>query len=83
MRNWSAADTVDVTHEFGHMLGNMDEYFTVNGTDFGPGRQAGGNIMNNPANTPIARHFDLIKEEAQNLIGAGTTCTVKGVAESC
>ena len=83
MGNWSAADTVDVTHEFGHMLGNPDEYFTVNGTDYGPGRQANGNIMNNPANQPIARHFDLIRTQAQALIGAGVTCTVKGATESC
>lgn len=83
MGNWSATDTVDVTHEFGHMLGNPDEYFTVNGTDYGPGRQANGNIMNNPANTPIARHFDLIKTQAQTLIGAGVTCTVKSVTENC
>jgi hypothetical protein len=83
MTNWSAADTIDVTHEFGHMLGNKEEYFTVDGTDFGAPRQPGGNVMNNPANGAVARHFDLIRTEAQALIGAGTTCTVKGVGEAC
>ena len=37
------------------MLGALDEYFTVNGVDWGPGRQATGAIMNNPANPPVAR----------------------------
>ena len=83
MTNWSAADTIDITHEFGHMLGNKEEYFTVDGTDFGAPRQPGGNVMNNPANGAVARHFDLIRTEAQALIGAGTTCTVKGVREAC
>ena len=83
MTNWSAVDTIDITHEFGHMLGNKEEYFTVDGTDFGAPRQPGGNVMNNPANGAVARHFDLIRTEAQALIGAGTTCTVKGVREAC
>jgi hypothetical protein len=29
---WGAAGIVDVRQEFGHMLGALDEYFTVNGT---------------------------------------------------
>jgi hypothetical protein len=83
MTDWGTGDTVDVTHEFGHMLGNKEEYFTVDGTDFGLPRQPGGNIMNNPANGPVARHFDLVREEAEKLIGTGTKCTVKGVREAC
>jgi hypothetical protein len=82
MGNWGAADTVDITHEFGHMLGNKDEYFTVDGINYGPGRQPGGNVMNNPANQPVAKHFDLIRQEAELLIG-GVNCTVKGAAEAC
>ena len=27
--------------------------FTVDGVDYGPGRQPGGNIMNSPANPPV------------------------------
>ena len=58
MGNWGATDTVDVTHEFGHMLGALEEYFTVNGIAWGAARQASGAIMNNPANPPVARHYD-------------------------
>jgi hypothetical protein len=83
MGNWGAADAVDVAHEFGHMLGNPDEYFTVNGVAYGEGRQPGGTIMNNPANHPVARHYDIIREEAARLVGAGATCAVKGVGEKC
>jgi hypothetical protein len=69
MSHWGAADTVDISHEFGHMLGALDEYFTVNGTNFGVGRQATGAIMNNPANPPAARHYDLVRGAASALLG--------------
>jgi hypothetical protein len=72
MTHWTANDTVDVTHEFGHMLGAPDEYFTVNGTNYGPGRQATGPVMNNPANNPVARNYDLIRDAVRSLLG--TTC---------
>ena len=78
---WGATDTADVDHEFGHMLGAPDEYFTVNGTDWGPGRQAGAPIMNNPANPPVARNYDLIRTQAQALMGS--TCTTRGVGDPC
>jgi hypothetical protein len=81
MGNWGAADAVDVRHEFGHMLGALDEYFTVNGTDFGPGRQATGAIMNNPANAPVARHYELVRTRSQALMGAA--CTTKAAADPC
>ena len=68
MGNWGASDTVDVSHEAGHMLGALDEYFTVNGVDYGPGRQSDGAIMNNPANPPAARHFDLILQTVRGLL---------------
>jgi hypothetical protein len=69
MGNWGASDTVDVSHEFGHMLGALDEYFTVNGVDWGAGRQAGAPIMNNPANPPVARHYDVVRDAASSLVG--------------
>jgi hypothetical protein len=81
MGNWGASDTVDVRHEFGHMLGNLDEYFTVNGTDWGPGRQAGAPIMNNPANPPVARNYELIRTQAQAAMG--TACATKAVGDPC
>jgi hypothetical protein len=67
MTNWGTNDTVDVGHEAGHMLGALDEYFTVNGVNYGPGRQASGNIMNNPANDPAAHHYDLVRATAEQL----------------
>jgi hypothetical protein len=70
MGNWGASDTIDVSHEFGHMLGALDEYFTVNGVTWGPGRQATGAIMNNPANAPVPRNYDTIRQAAVTLRGA-------------
>ncbi len=70
MGNWGAGDTVDVSHEFGHMLGALDEYFTVNGVAWGAGRQATGAIMNNPANAPVARHYETVRQAAGALRGA-------------
>jgi hypothetical protein len=81
MGNWGASDTVDVSHEFGHMLGALDEYFTVNGVNWGPGRQATGAIMNNPANPPVARHYDCIRQAANAL--RGTTYTTVAQSSSC
>jgi hypothetical protein len=63
------------------MLGALDEYFTVNGVDYGAGRQPGGNIMNNPANAPVAHHYDLIRAAAADLLG--TTCSTIPVAQAC
>jgi hypothetical protein len=47
MLEWGVVDG-DQAHEVGHMLGNKEEYFTIDGVDYGPGRQPSGNIMNNP-----------------------------------
>jgi hypothetical protein len=81
MTNWSATDAVDISHEVGHMLGALDEYFTVNGIDYGPGRQADGNIMNNPANDPAAHHYDLVRATAAQLLG--TNCVTKSINSLC
>jgi hypothetical protein len=81
MGMWGASDPSDVDHEFGHMLGAPDEYFTVNGTNWGPGRQPGAPIMNNPANPPVARNYDLIRTRAQALMGSA--CTTRGVSDPC
>jgi hypothetical protein len=77
MGNWSATDTVDIRHEFGHMLGNPEEYFTVDGVDYNGARRADGNIMNNPANDPEAKHYDLVRAAAAQLLG--TSCSTKAV----
>ena len=75
MLGWGVADTVDVAHEFGHMLGCPEEYFTTNGFDwtFGGRRQGwrdrGGGVMNNPAGAALERNFNLIRKEAAKLRG--------------
>lgn len=81
MGNWGAADTVDVRHEFGHMLGALDEYFTVNGVDHNGARRADGNIMNNPANAPEPHHFDVLRAAVQQLLGS--TCVTRRVGDRC
>lgn len=81
MSHWGAADTVDVSHEFGHMLGALDEYFTVNGVNWGVGRQATAPIMNNPANPPAARHYDTVRAAAGTLLGR--TCKTTAQSDRC
>jgi len=68
MLHWGLVDG-DQAHEAGHMLGNKEEYFTVDGVDYGPGRQPGGNIMNNPDNPPIAAHYWLIQSTIDQMLG--------------
>ena len=79
MKVWGVNDTTDVTHEFGHMLGNVEEYFTTNGVDYSDGghkrgfRDPGGGIMNNPANNPLPKNYSLIAKAAGTAMGV--TCT--------
>jgi hypothetical protein len=83
MTGWGVADTIDITHEFGHMLGNPEHYFTTNGTDYSNGgtkqgfRDADGDIMNNPANDPTAVDYTLVSTKAAAAIGGGTSCTAQ------
>ena len=75
MTGWGEADTTDVTHEFGHILGCAEEYFTTNGVDYSRGgrrqgfRDPGGGVMNNPEGPALARNFNTIKREAAKLRG--------------
>jgi hypothetical protein len=75
MTGWGEADTTDVTHEFGHILGCAEEYFTTNGVDYSRGgtrqgfRDPGGGVMNNPAGPALARNFRMIRREAAKLRG--------------
>jgi hypothetical protein len=74
MTGWGTADTQDMTHEFGHMLGCPEEYFTTDGVDFAAGgkagyRDPGAGVMNNPAGPALARNFDVIRHEAATLRG--------------
>jgi hypothetical protein len=78
MVGWGTADTQDITHEFGHMLGCPEEYFTTNGVNFVAGggqgfRDPSGGVMNNPAGSALARNFELIRKEAAALRGVAAT----------
>ncbi len=69
---------MDVTHEFGHMIGNAEEYFTTNGTNYATGgnagfRDPGGGIMNNPAERAHRRHFNLFREQVAAMLGLSTS----------
>ena len=78
MLGWGVNDTTDVTHEFGHMLGNKEEYFTVDGTNYGASRQRGKGIMNNPSEYPFTGHFNLIKAKASLALNIPEAqCTIK------
>ncbi|HEY9596298.1 MAG TPA: hypothetical protein V6D33_01340 [Cyanophyceae cyanobacterium] len=84
MTDWGTTDTVDITHEFGHMLGNPEEYFTTNGHDYTQGgtrrgfRDAGGGVMNNPTEDPFAQHYELIRRHAASILGVpNSQCTVQ------
>ena len=81
MTNWSATTTFDIPHEFGHMLGALDEYFTVNGTNWGAQSQPTGSIMNNSAKPPAARHYELVRRTAETLMGA--VSTTRATADPC
>jgi len=83
MLNWGVNDIVDTTHEFGHMLGNKDEYYTVDGIPWGAPRQPTGAVMNNPANLPVPRHYDLIRDQALSVLKGGTTGIVRLLSEAC
>lgn len=87
MTNWNlggpASTTDDVTHEFGHYIGNPDEYFTVNGHDYGPGRQDPNTVMNNPAMLPKWENFSLIKHLSEVFLGSGTQCVARRATEPC
>jgi hypothetical protein len=80
MQGWGVNDTIDVTHEFGHMLGNVEEYFTTNGVDYTYGgtkrgyRDPDGGIMNNSANDPRPANYDSIRAQVEKCLG-GATCT--------
>jgi hypothetical protein len=83
MGTWGVNDTVDITHEFGHMLGSPEEYFSTNGTDYTAGgtlpgfRRLGGPVMNNPAGDPLPRNYDVVGQEAGTAMGL--TCSIQTV----
>lgn len=73
MTDWGTGDTTDITHEFGHMLGNPEDYFTTNGHNYATGgkagfRDPGGGVMNNPAERAHRRHFNLLREQVAKML---------------
>jgi hypothetical protein len=81
MGNWGRNDTTAVSHEFGHMLGALDEYYTVDGTNWGLPFQAGAGIMNNPNEGPLARHYGLVERAVEAALG--TSCTTRTTSAPC
>ena len=83
MTGWGVNDLVDITHEFGHMLGSPEEYFTTDGVDYTEGgtkagfRDPGGGVMNNPAGDPLPRNYILIQQQAAAAMGV--SCTTQAV----
>lgn len=81
MNRWGVNETVDITHEFGHMLGNVEEYFTTNGVDYTYGgtkqgfSDPDGGIMNNSANDPKLSNYETIRNQVQKCMGGGATCS--------
>jgi hypothetical protein len=81
MGNWGRNDTTAVSHEFGHMLGALDEYYTVDGTAWGMPFQAGAGIMNNPNEGPLARHYGLVERGVEAALG--TSCSTRQLSADC
>ena len=75
MTGWGKTDRTDVPHEFGHILGCPEEYFTTNGVDYTRGgtergyRDEDGGVMNNPSGPAMARNFQTIRIEAAAMRG--------------
>ena len=63
MTTWGVHDTTNVSHEVGHMLGNVDEYgkLKVDGHLRDHKSVPSSTIMAVSANNPIAMHYYLIK----------------------
>ena len=81
MGNWGRNDTTAVSHEFGHMLGALDEYYTVDGTAWGQPWQVGAGIMNNPNEGPLARHFGVVERGVEAALG--TSCSTRATSADC
>lgn len=42
------------------MLGNMEDYFVINGVNRGVARRKGANVMNNPAGPTVATNYQFL-----------------------
>nr|WP_321349289.1 RHS repeat-associated core domain-containing protein [uncultured Methanoregula sp.] len=75
MTTWSTSDVTDIPHEVGHMLGNKDEYYTVDGVAYGTA--GSGTIMGSHLGAPQAKHYNMISKHL------GDKCKVIGINETC
>lgn len=70
MTKWGESDPQDIPHEVGHMLGNKDEYGTVDGRDFSktynPLDPDTHSIMHKGDEPPRINHFSLVFQQIQN-----------------
>jgi hypothetical protein len=81
MGEWGISDVTNIRHEVGHMLGNKEEYFTIDGVNYGQPHQPNGNIMNNPAKDPVPAHFWLVQQAVDQLLN--DSGTVKRAGQAC
>ncbi len=72
---WGRSDAATLADEFGRMIGARDEYYTVDGTAWPSPFSDGAGVMNNPAEPPAPRHFELAQRAAEDLLGAA--CRVR------
>lgn len=85
MTTWGESDSQDIPHEVGHMLGNKDEYGTVDGRDWGkeidllsPDTHS---VMFRGDMPVRQRHFDLIVEEIKRRGVLGPEPTVTKISK--
>ncbi|HTD38756.1 MAG TPA: hypothetical protein VK669_14690, partial [Candidatus Limnocylindrales bacterium] len=73
MTKWGAHDPQDIPHEFGHMLGNKDEYGTVDGADWTAKYKLDDpsthSIMRRGDEPVRERHFELIADQVKTVLG--------------
>jgi len=85
---WGDKENVGVTHEVGHMLGNKDEYYTVDDVSYSRSerrprnkteplaQRRGESVINNPKSAALAEHFHLIQKAAETELHLAQDSTV-------
>lgn len=73
MLTWGVEDPQDIPHEVGHMLGNKDEYGTVDGVNYDTldyfHTEDNKNIMHRGDEPVRERHFNLILDNVKSILG--------------
>ena len=65
------------------MLGNKEEYFTIDGVNYGQPYQPTGNIMNNPSKDPVPAHLWLVQQAVDQLLSPSPGGAVKRAGQPC